>query len=704
MHSLSDTTRMKTPVTIQSSTRLGFTPLLVRLHNARRAALPPMGMRTRAAVLCAMTLAVALISIILSLSWVQNSELSYLENSSGVTLLRDLKWTIKSSAGEKTATLDELAAYDIPAGSEKTLHLYTTLPEQPIAGLMSSLTSEAIVFSLPEFQFDSATVTANWSVTKTMARGEIPMIAFTADQVRNHQGAYLVHIELHPSAEQSKLLKNSSSALPAFISGMIRYRNFQDFSASKRVGNGKQLADIGRIVLALFTVLLFVFIDSSPECFGLGIFMSLKALGVVAAQRWYPDMIFPIGLTSALPGFLLSFADFMQLYFFTQLSRLFKPRAFLWLGIGVIFGCLYTYGINRPTLPGGINWSREVWRYRNLLIGIGCLACSLPVTFICFKERQYHRMAALIVASSGVLSQVLSPIFVDYPEIMDATWFKTWYNLFETHTPYVFALSTFINVSTLERRVKTLTASAVQNELIQSEMNLGKTVQQSFIQVPKLPDGVSISYAHEAATFVSGDTIFSHYDERRARVTAVMCDVTGHGVQAALKASICSAVCDFIWNDSRTRDSDTTSDRMNIFFQRVTGMLSKVSREAEMLAMIGCEISLTTREVTFYRANAVFPIILSQNKLAPENWKIDVLSFPECSHQTIPIHDPFYVLLFSDGMLDSSRSTKLFVDWLTVRVAGKTHLPASDLKNLIMEFQDWPKTHDDRTMVVLEVA
>lgn len=695
---------MKTPESISSSSRLGLTPLLVRLHNARRAALPPMGMRTRAAILCAVTLAIALTSIILSLSWVQNSELSYLENSSGVTLLKDLKWTIRSSAGEKIASLDELTAFDFAMGSEKTIELHTMIPDQPVDALVNSLKNEAIVFSLPEFIFDSATITTNWSVTKTMARGETPMIAFTADQVRDHQGSYSVRIEIHPMPEQSKLLKNSSKALPSFLSGMIRYRTFQDFVASKRVGNGKQLADIGRIILALFTVLLFVFIDSSPECFALGIFMSLKALGVVAAQRWYPDMVVPIWLTSALPGFLLSYADFMQLYFFTQLSRLFKPRQFLWLGVGIIFGCIYTYGINLPTVPGGINWSKEVWRYRNLLIGIGCLACSIPVTFICFKERQYHRMAALIVASSGVLSQVLSPIFVDYPEIMDATWFKTWYNLFETHTPYVFALSTFINVSTLERRVKTLTAAAVHNEMIQSEMNLGKTVQQSFIQVPRLPEGVSISYAHEAATFVSGDTIFSHYDEGHGRVTAVMCDVTGHGVQAALKASICSAVCDFIWNDARTRDSDTTSDRMNIFFQRVTGMLSKVSREAEMLAMIGCEISLNTREVTFYRANAVFPIILSQNKAQPEKWSIDVLSFPECSHQTIPIHDPFYVLLFSDGLLDSSRSTKLFVDWLKVRVAGKTHLPASDLKNLIMEFQDWPKTHDDRTMVVLEVA
>ena len=695
---------MKTSAAIRSSTRLGLTPLLVRLHNARRTALPPMGMRTHAAVLCAMTLAVALISIILSLSWVQNSEISYLENSAGVTILKDLKWTIKSSTGEHVANLSELTAFDFTAGSEKAIELTAELPEEPVLALVESIKNESIVLSLPEFVFDSAVITANWSVSKTVARGEFPMIAFTPEQARNHQGPYLVHIELHPIVEQNKLLKNSSSALPGFLSGMIRYQNFQDFAASKRVGNGKQLADIGRIILALFTVLLFVFIDSSPECFGLGIFMSLKALGVVAAQRWFPDTIVPIWFTSTLPGFLLSYADFMQLYFFTQLSRLFKPRQFLWLGIGIVFASCYAYGISRPTIPGGINWSREVWRYRNIGIGLACLSCSVPVSFICFKERQYHRMAALIVASSGVLSQVLTPIFVNFPEIMDATWFKTWYNLFETHTPYVFALSTFINVSTLEKRVKTLTTAAVHNEMIQSEMKLGKTVQQSFIQVPKLPNGVSISYAHEAATYVSGDTIFTHYDERRGRVTAVMCDVTGHGVQAALKASICSAMCDFIWNDSRTRESDTTADRMNIFFQRVTGMLSKVSREAEMLAMIGCEISLRTREVTFYRANAVFPIILTQSKTSPGSWKVDVLSFPENAHQTIPINDPFYILLFSDGLLDGSRSTKSFVDWLTLRVAGNTHVEASELKNLIMEFKEWPQTHDDRTMVVLEVA
>lgn len=681
----------------------GFAPLLMRLHNARRAALPPMGMRTRTAVLCAALLAATLISIIVSLSWVQNSEISYLENSSGVTILKEQIWHVKSSQGEMDLDLNGLASLSITPGSEQTIELSTELPPDAVHTLVDSIKNEAIVFSLPHFVFDSATIDTNWSVNRTAARDEIPMLAFTAKQAREHVGPFTVHVALHPLVEQKKLLKNSSTVIPGFLSGMIRYQNFQDFVASRRVGSGKQLADIGRIILAFFAVLLFVFIDSSPECFGLGIFMSLKALGVVAAQRWYPDTLVPVWLTSILPGFLLSYADFMQLYFFTQLSRLFKPRQFLWLGAGLVFATLYAYGISRETVPGGINWSREVWRYRSIAIGVGCLACALPVSWICFKERQYHRVTALLVASSGVIVQILTPVFVDIPEIGDSTWFKTWYNLYETHTPYVFALSTFINVSTLEKRVKTLTNAAVQSELIQSEMRLGKTVQQSFIQIPKFPHGVSLDYSHEAATFVSGDTIYSHFDERRRRVTAVMCDVTGHGVQAALKASICNAVCDFIWNDARTRESDTAADRMNIFFQRVTGMLSKVSREAEMLAMIGCEIDLTTREVTFYRVNAVFPIILTYGKVSG-TWNIDVLSFTEASHQTIPLTDPFHVLLFSDGLLDNCRSTKSFVEWLQIRLEKQMHLQATELKNLIFEFKDWPSTHDDKTMVVLEVA
>lgn len=692
--------------TIESKNSRGFEPLLKRLYAERRSNMPPMGVRTIPAVLCATILAMALSSIILSLSWVQNSEIAYLRNSAGVTILQDLQWQVKAADLSTTGNLDTLADFDFKVGTLPEITLDCELPSDIIKSLAQSLKSESIVFSMPELVFEHAIISTNWSGERTIARGERATLAFNAEQAAKHEGPFHVRVIIKPIAEQTRLLKNSSSSsiTPAFVAGMNRYQTFQDFAASQRVGSGKQLADIGRIVLALFTILLFIFIDSSPECFGLGIFMSLKALGVVASQRWYPDTMVPVWLTAALPGFLLSFADFMQLYFFTQLARLAKPRQFLWLGVGLIFGAIYAWGISQPTLPNGINWSREVWRYRNIGIGLACLACALPVSVICFKDRHYHRVAALLVASSGVLVQILTPLFVDMPQIADAAWFKTWYNLFETHTPYVFALSTFINVSTLEQRVKTLTTAAVQSELIQGELRLGKTMQQSFLQIPELPKGVSMAYAHEAAAFVSGDIIFSHFDPNKKRITTVMCDVTGHGVQAALKASICSAVGDFIWNDARTRVSDSASDRMGIFFQRVTGMLSKLSRETELLAMVGCEVALDTRDVTFYRANAVFPIIVTENKAEPGSWTVECLSFPEASHQTMQIKDPFYVLLFSDGLLDGSRSTKSFVHWVSKRLMGQTHLDATELKNLVMEFKQWPETGDDRTMVVMEVA
>lgn len=682
----------------------GMESLLKRMYAARRSTLPPMGLRTKPTVVCAAILAMALISIILSLSWVQNSELTYLKKSAGVTILEDLKWRLSTDGIEQETDLRGLSNFNFAVGSHKEITLSCELPADDIRFLGNSLKNESIVFSMPDLVFEHAILSTNWTGDRTIARGERAVLAFSADQATHHKGPFLVQVVLKPTAEQTRLLKNSPTLTPSFLSGMIRYQTFQDFAASQRVGSGKQLADIGRIVLALFTILLFIFIDSSPECFGLGIFMSLKALGVVAAQRWYPDAMVPMWMTTTLPGFLLSFADFMQLYFFTQLARLAKPRHFRWLGAGLIFGAIYAWGISQPTLPNGINWSREVWRYRNIGIGLACLACALPVSVFCFKARHYHRFAALIVASSGVLVQILTPLFVDLPQIADSAWFKTWYNLFETHTPYVFALSTFINVSTLEQRVKTLTTAAVQSELIQSELNLGKTMQQSFLQIPKLPAGVSLAYAHEAATFVSGDTIFSHFDASKRRVTTVMCDVTGHGVQAALKASICSAVGDFIWNDARTRESDTATDRMHIFFQRVTGMLSKLSRESELLAMIGCEVALDSREVTFYRANAVFPILITESSETPDTWNVDCLTFSESSYQTLRISNSFYVLLFSDGLLDSSRSTKAFVQWLSKRLVDQPHVDATQLKNLVMEFRQWPETGDDRTMVVMEVA
>ncbi|MCX6119599.1 MAG: SpoIIE family protein phosphatase, partial [Proteobacteria bacterium] len=631
--------------------------------------------------------------------------------------LEDSNWTYTMPNGEsKELNWLELSRINVPSGNNDYYTLTTTIPTSVLLDLKESVANETFVLSLPSFDFYEALIEGSWFTSRKLLMGEQLAVsfpnftgsrtdstqAFLAVDEKTNTEIQKVKLTIKPKPSQKTILNSNVNQMPMFLSGYVRFQKFEDFVASKRVGSGKQLADIGRIILALFCVLLFIFIDSSPECLGLGLFMSLKALGVVASQRWYPDSVLPTWLVGALPTFLLGFADFMQLYFFTQLARLTKPKPLHWLSAGLVFGIIYSIGANIPTSPGGTNWSREVWRYRNLLIGIGCLLCALPVAFSCLKLKIYHRSAALFIASSGVVSQVFTPLVTDFPWITDSLWYKTWYNLLETHTPYVFALSTFVNVSTLEKRVKKLTEASLQSKLMEQEMALGRTVQEAFFRTPPMPAGIFLEISHNAEMYVSGDMIYSHHDPVNNTVTALLCDVTGHGVQAALKASVCTVICDSIWEVNKLRQDDQPFTRMEILQRRATSFLSKTSALPELLAIVGCEVLLNEKKAYIYRSNAVVPLMVFKD----DNGKLQSAVLNDAMDEFLEVNllTKSIIILFSDGLIDSSRTYKHFKQWLDAKLDSYNDISAAELKALILSYQDWKETHDDKTMCVLEIA
>src|SRR5262249_39968319 len=130
-----------------------------------------------------------------------------------------------------------------------------------------------------------------------------------------------IEVVLRPAPAETALMNGSPESYIVFAAQQPRYQKYADLVAAKRSGAGKQLADIARIVLAVFSILLFIFVDSSPECLGLAIFMGAKAIGVTFAQNWLPDWWTSSVWNNAARNFLLCFGDIMQLYFFVQLAR-----------------------------------------------------------------------------------------------------------------------------------------------------------------------------------------------------------------------------------------------------------------------------------------------------------------------------------------------------------------------------------------------
>jgi hypothetical protein len=680
----------------------GLLARLTRLYDARRVVLPPMGERPLPSIAIALLLTCSLMTILLSLAWVQKSDLDYLRGSVGVMMLDDLQWQLRMPGAEsRISTLADLGKTSVTELAGNSFQIETVIWTGTMEEFMATAANANVVLRLPDIGFKKMLVEANWLPPRTLQQGEAATMIFNRATTEN-LGPYRIILTVWPHDTQERIIRSTVNQTPAFLAVQSRYQKYEDFLSAKRTGSGKQLADIGRIVLAVFSVLLFIFIDSSAECLALGIFMSLKALGVAVSQGWLPDQLLSVEMMNVSRNFLLSFADVMQLYFFTQLARLWRPRPFHWMAAGIVFGAAYAYGCSISPVPGGINWPQQIWKWRNIGIGISCLACALPVALICWRARLNHRTAALLVASSGVMSQVISPFIVGIPGVTESLWYKTWYNLFETHTPFVFALSTFINVSTLERRVKTLSRAVIRKEAIERELTLGKAVQEAFFQIPELPAGIRIAYSHGAAEYVSGDTLFSHWDKSTDTVAMVLCDVTGHGVQAALKASICSALCSSIWEHGQHRPGDDPAQRLRILHSRVTSYLTKTSGSGEVLAMVGCELDFTQKEFRLFRANGVFPVIVAKTN---NRWIPRVLPLHSGEMQRLPIDGPCFVVLFSDGVVDGPRTMRRLFAHMAERMqqAQESNLEATTLRDLVLSFEGFVETNDDKTLAVIEL-
>lgn len=690
---------MKT-ITKLAKPRLPLISWLQRMHESRRVLLPPMGERSKPAMLISIALSILLMSLLLSLAWVQKSDIDYLRGSSGVVMLDDLKWNLTlPHTLAKTVSLDDLGSTSVTELKGQPFQLSVEFDAATIKNFMIAAGESPVILSLPPIEFDRLELSSSWLSSRVLLRSEEPTLTFDS-KLTAAAKSFTLTLTVWPHNTQERIVRSSVNIVPTFLAVQARYQKYQDFLAGRRTGSGKQLADIGRIVLAVFAVFLFIFIDSSPECLALGIFMSLKALAVAVGQGWLPDSLFSAASMTSARYFLLSFADFMQLYFFTQMARIYQPKPILWLACGIVFGSIYMSVSNIVPDPGGLNWGFQAWKWRNLLIGIACLTCSVPVAIVCWRARLYHRTTALMVASSGVLVQIITPLIVGIPGVTESLWYKTWYNLFEAHTPYMFALSTFINVSTLERRVKTLSRAAIRKDAIERELTLGKAVQDAFFRVPELPPGINMTYAHEAAEYVSGDILFSHWDKQHDTIALVLCDVTGHGVQAALKASICSAMCASIWEHGQLRPSDKPGMRLQILQRRVTTYLTKTSGNPEILAMLGCEVDLKSRMLWLYRSNAVYPLIIGKKA---GQWVVQPKAKVNDHLDSISADDVAFVILFSDGIIDGARTMLHLVRYIEATLAPIVEINSAQVKNIIFNFDRFVETHDDKTLAVLDV-
>ncbi len=478
---------------------------------------------------------------------------------------------------------------------------------------------------------------------------------------------------------------------------------YQVHVSQDKAGRGKIIGFIARIVMAVFVLALFLIIDGSMETLALSLSLGFDALAVSTEFNWLP-----IENQRFLKHFCYQMADIFRLFFFLRLARVVSAEAKPWLLWGTILSVPFALAYHNY-----IEWQltglHHISRLRDIVIGGVGVAVCWRVAYLLRNKKVPWRVAALLVASVAGFQGMVFPLAA-YMKINDTTVVHMMLDLLQPVSAWCLAFSAFINISTLENRVRALSIVEARSREIEREIALGREVQKAFIKIPELPKELRLTFHHEAMSSVSGDTYFVDWNKKTEKLSVVLNDVTGHGIQAALKASGVNVLANTIWSDTSPRPTDTQHD-LQRYADAVRFFFERMNEHPDIIAMLGVEFEAKRGLATFYRVNFPFPFIVTprgENTVDTESrktdrWLVKLLALPNQTLATFKIEPGSFLVVTSDGFVDNSRRANEFLRYMRRHLASiPGDLTADHLKDLILNCKSFKDNHnqDDRTLIV----
>jgi hypothetical protein len=680
---------------------------LERLYQHRQKTRNQNGVRTRGAVLVCLALLFIATTLLVATAWVPHDVRSYLATRSAIFTFDEQ--TVSWRMDQKPTTLATIDTFVNKSSAPVEVTLDLSLPQKVFSPLSAE---QVIVVSLPGFNFHHAKLFRDGQMIATYLRGQAIQVRFEAASLLNasHLNLSLV-LEVLPSERSLAGIRNHAGVLVGSPSEFERYR---DFLGAKSSGAAGKMGHLTKIVLALFCLLLFLIVDSSPESFGLALFMGLEAAAMGIGEGWMPLGLVGIDSPTLIVHYFYQMGDLLKLYFLFQVARLGSTNAMPWLVAGTIVSIPYAFFMLYAA-DNSIAWAFKIARTRDTIVGgVGALVC-LRAFFLLRGKGLPWRQAALLVAASAAAFEVINTWIAhsDLTRVFPAM--KTTFTVLQANCGYLFALSTFLNISTLENRVKSLTKAKARADEIEREMEIGQIVQKSLLKAPELPDGIAMACHHEAALYVSGDTYYANWDKKHGIFTFLVNDVTGHGVQAALKASACNVLAKTIWENDQVDLKLTYGDGSRLAeFDRVTDkLLVEMNSTPDFNSLIGAEFTMATGELVVYRSNFTFPILITpamsfgpdMEPVLGEFWKPEVLICRnrEITRRVVPRGS--FLLFLSDGFMESSRDSKLFAQYMRQQLSARdTAVDCGMITEMVLKFDGFSrrKVVDDRTLLVFQ--
>jgi hypothetical protein len=706
-----------------------FQTRLNGLYDKRRQTLPQEGNRSAPIVI----LLLAILTILAFYFVVTTNSLhdpkAYLEKRSRVVTKENLAFQMRSLESISCVKLQECSAIEsdfeetriqnigILPQENRVLHLRTVLDDTELKGLKDFLTVGLVI---PGLKYYEAMVLVNGSPNRTYFLNRRIVSVFEPAAFQTFQ-AITIDILLRPAPSQTTWFEPSSEI--SFLGTLWEVDQYEDYLAVSRAGKASLANVLIKVVLAVFVLLFFLIIDRSAEALGLALAVGFESVAIVLTQQWLFTEYLGPRMDLVLGEFFRQMAMVCHVYFILQISRLASKSIRGWLAGGIVLGlvmaALRYYTMTRLTHKDIALW--DYWRATLDVLPLFILLLPLPTVA---KLRLHWRVAALVVAwiaSAFKLGGSLAPlIFTHESDVRNIV------AGLSANAAYLFVLSTFFNISTLEERVKRQTEALAEKGLLERDLEIGQSVQKSLHVLPKLPDCIAFDFQYEPIHYVSGDTFIVRPSKSFNRISMMLVDVTGHGIQAALKASACHSLA-MTTTERCDEEKAPIGKKLENYHRELTKYFQNLSSydDCDLVASTSFELDYNTGEYTLFKSNYLAPIVV-RNKvtatrdrekilraamgervqhLGADSWSVSSLHSANQTLSSGVLTPGSFLILISDGFIDSSVTYFRMLRELRLSLARENHiLDATRLKAIILKlniFKD-AVACDDRTLLILE--
>ena len=318
------------------------------------------------------------------------------------------------------------------------------------------------------------------------------------------------------------------------------------------------------------------------------------------------------------------------------------------------------------------------------------LYCIIKITL---KDRRFALLYFFGIAS--FFASVISDIFVTTQSVQEIYTISLGFLIFII-TQSVISLQQSIDE---QNRLKSL----------EKELEIAEKIQRSLLPA-KIPEilNIDLSYKYVPRRGVGGDFIDIKYNEDEKKLGLFICDVSGHGIAAALTASMVSKTLDFFWEPHFNSPS--------LLFSEMSGSLKD---KMGSNFFTGCICIIDIKNGSFKMANAGHPpllIIRKNGSVEMQNGRGKLISSyfeSNCEDKDLQLNKGDILVLYTDGITEAENSKNErigfesdneFAEWVK-KYSDMSNSSAELCENIyhaVVDIKGDENLDDDLTLIILK--